>query len=79
MSNVRVFPNPSTGKTIVEFYNPQHKNYQLSVINIYGTTVLEMKDVSEGKIEIDNVNLTPGVYLVRVDGDEVFIGKMIVE
>ena len=76
---LHIYPNPSNGRTNVEFSNPQHKNYKLSVINLFGSIVLEKFDISGDKVEINGGNLSPGIYYIRLQGVNVLIGKMVVE
>ena len=76
--NVNIYPNPFYSKTIIEFINPNHSNYKLSVFSISGNKVFEMYNITSDKIELKKGNLPIGVYIVELKGEIVFKNKMII-
>jgi len=76
---LQIYPNPSNCRTMVEFYNPQHKTYHLKVFNLYGSTVLEKNNISVGNFEFDGSTLSPGIYFLRLQGDNVQVGKLLIK
>ena len=77
--NCNISPNPFSTKTTIEFNNPNHSNYKLSVFSISGNKVFEMDNIKSDKIEFEKDNLPKGVYLVELKGEKVFRGKMVVK
>ncbi len=72
-------PNPFSSKTTIEFNNPNHSKYKLSIFSISGNKVFEKDNIQSHKIEFKRGNLKPGIYLVELKGEKVFRGKMVVE
>ncbi|MBC8486944.1 MAG: T9SS type A sorting domain-containing protein [Bacteroidetes bacterium] len=72
-------PNPFSNKTTIEFPNPNHSNYKLSVFSISGNKVFEMDNIKSDKIEFERGNLPEGIYLIELKGEKVFRGKMVVK
>ncbi|MCD4697833.1 MAG: T9SS type A sorting domain-containing protein [Bacteroidales bacterium] len=77
-TDISIYPNPFEQKSTIEFTNPAHSNYKLSVFNISGNKVFEMDNIKSDKIEFKRGNLPKGVYLIELKGEKVFRGKMVV-
>ncbi|MCD4746385.1 MAG: T9SS type A sorting domain-containing protein [Bacteroidales bacterium] len=75
---LRIYPNPFSDKTTIEFNNPNQLNYKLSVFSITGNKVLEIENIIINKIEIEKGNLSKGIYIVELKGEKVFNNKMII-
>ena len=78
ISDFKVYPNPFSERTRIEFDNPNHKNYNLSVYNISGGKVFEMKDLTSDQVELKRGNLKSGIYIIELKGDEFYGLKKIV-
>jgi hypothetical protein len=52
--------------------------YRLSVYNISGTKVMEIKDIRSDKIELEKGALPAGIYIVELKGDRVYRNKIII-
>ena len=76
--DVNIYPNPFSSKTIVEFFNPNNSNYELSIYSISGNKVFELDNITTNRIEFKKGNLPKGFYLIELKGDRVFKGKMII-
>ena len=76
---VSCFPNPFSNRTTINFHNPTHSNYKLSVFSISGNKVFEMYNIKSDKIEFEKGNLPQGIYLIELKGEKVFRGKMVVK
>ncbi|MCD4697832.1 MAG: T9SS type A sorting domain-containing protein [Bacteroidales bacterium] len=76
---VNIYPNPFSNRTTINFPNPTHSNYKLSIFNISGNKVFEMYNIKSDKIEFKRGNLPNGVYLIEVKGEKIFWGKMVVK
>ena len=69
-SNVRIFPNPTTGKFTIEIKGTG--TVSVNVFNAIGVSVFSEKDItSTGKISrtIDLSLMPEGVYYLKVEGD----------
>ncbi len=77
--NITVYPNPFESKTIIEFLNPEHTNYKLTIFSISGNKLFEMDNIESDKIEFERGNLPNGVYLIELEGEKVYRGKMVVK
>ena len=75
---IKVSPNPINTKATIEFPNPNHSKYILSVFSISGNKVFEMDNIKSDKIEFKRGNLLEGVYLVEIKGEKLFMEKIIV-
>ena len=75
---VKIYPNPFTDKTTIEFSNPNQSNYKLSVFSITGNKVLEIENITKNKVEIKKGNLLNGIYIVELKGEKVFKNKMVI-
>nr|NQU91203.1 T9SS type A sorting domain-containing protein [Bacteroidota bacterium] len=74
-----IYPNPFSNKTNIEFPNPTHSSYTLSIFSISGIKVFEMDNIQSDKIEFERGNLPEGVYLLELKGEKVFRGKIVVK
>lgn len=72
--NIKVFPNPSMGKFIIELAggNPDAKNYNVEVISLLGQEVYNKKLFFEtGREQIELLEgIAQGAYILRVKEDE---------
>jgi hypothetical protein len=65
-------------KTKLKFDNPMHRNYELSIIDIYGDNVYCRRNIHENIIELHKGDLKPGAYFVRLSGEKTVVRKIIV-
>ena len=79
IENPSIYPNPFSNKTTIEFSNPDHSKYKLSVFNITGNKVFEMDNITTDKIEFEKGNLVPGLYILEIKGEKVFRGKIVIK
>jgi len=65
---LRVFPNPSTGRTVLSYSLPNAGSASIKVSDVSGATVLTkaFQAGRMGKVSLDASGLRNGVYLVRV-------------
>ena len=77
-AGMKIYPNPFTDKTTIEFSNPKNKTYTLNVINIMGQVVHIINDINTGKVILNRNNFAPGYYSVEIYGDKIYRGKIII-
>lgn len=77
---ITIGPNPFSGFTTVHFNN-ELKNASYTICDLQGKVVREVPDVNGKEIEIQQEQLTPGIYLLRVDDGEAkpLISKLIIQ
>ncbi|MBC8486943.1 MAG: T9SS type A sorting domain-containing protein [Bacteroidetes bacterium] len=78
-SNLKIYPNPFSSETSINFSNPNNSNYKLSIFNISGNKVFEMDNIKSDKIEFKRGNLPEGVYMIELKGEKVFRSKIVVK
>ena len=64
-----VSPNPSQGRVSIEFDNEKSKQVTVSLINLKGQTVFE-EIINRDIITIDTTPFPPGLYLLKIKGDD---------
>jgi hypothetical protein len=74
-----IYPNPAKDQFTVEFYNPNHRYYDLTLYSIFGKKVFKKQNISGEKVEIETGALLPGVYFVRLIGENSMTGKILIE
>ncbi|MBN1186604.1 MAG: VCBS repeat-containing protein [Bacteroidales bacterium] len=77
--NVRIYPNPFSDKTIIEFPNPDNNNYQLIITTISGKTVAIIENIKTNKVEFEKGILPSGFYMIELRGDNLYRGKIVIE
>jgi hypothetical protein len=76
--NMSIYPNPIISRATINFNNPDHSSYRLSIYNLTGRKVLEMDNITSDKIELRGDMLPAGSYIIKLTGEKVFINKVIV-
>ena len=61
---VKVYPNPFSQSTTLEFVNRNFDSVDLRIVNITGQTVRMINDVRSDRIEIPRGDLTTGLYFI---------------
>jgi len=72
-----IYPNPFHDRTTITFPNPEKKEYVITITNLSGQVVRTFSCWEE-QSELDRDGLTPGIYLIKLSGDIIFRGKLII-
>lgn len=64
-NDLKIFPNPFSEQTILQT-DFQLKNASLTLENIHGQTIKQIKNISGQTINLQRDNLTSGLYFVRL-------------
>jgi hypothetical protein len=70
-----VFPNPSNGQLNINFENAIDSKYNVEVFDIYGKLIYKQEvlnatgNVFNTEINLSNLNLSNGLYLINVNSD----------
>jgi len=74
-----IYPNPFCTETEIFFDNPNNSTYELTIFNLSGNKVVEQTNITTNKIKFDRGNLPNGIYIIELEGDKVFRGKMVIK
>jgi hypothetical protein len=78
-SKVKVYPNPFSTKTTIEFDNPNHQPYSLKLVDASGKTVFKQNGITSDKIVFMKNELPKGIYLFQLSGNRNLSGKLVIE
>ncbi|KPK84903.1 MAG: hypothetical protein AMS27_08780 [Bacteroides sp. SM23_62_1] len=76
---LKIYPNPFTHSTIIEFPNPLFEPYKFILTDISGKIQRIIGDITESRYKLDRGNLEKGLYFVELFGNQVFRGIVIIE
>ncbi|WP_158871107.1 T9SS type A sorting domain-containing protein [Maribellus comscasis] len=77
-SNLKIYPNPTSGIVYVEFPSNVGEKLEVSVFNATGREVLNQSQINTGRFEIEMSNFVSGVYFIKIKGkDKVLPQKLI--
>ena len=76
---MNIYPNPFSEKATIDFDDTDLSGYRLSVYNISGIKVLEMKDIRSDKIEMEKGDFPAGIYIIELKGAKVYRNKIIIK
>jgi len=78
-TDLKVFPNPTTGKFTIELSGKMLTNDGIRVYDIYGKELpLKMINPADQQVEIDISGFAAGVYFIRInDGESVNVTRVI--
>ena len=72
VNNIKIYPNPANNELIVS--TTTGKIEQVVIMNISGQEVFN-QSFSSDKVSIELKNLSPGMYMVKVNGE--YVGKVV--
>lgn len=64
--NVRVAPNPNTGKFDVYFENTNHRNYKVNILDMSGGVLYAEVKQMNNYLNVDATNLAEGFYFINI-------------
>lgn len=78
--NIKLFPNPSSGKLKIDLQECQHTTVHLEITDLQGSKILSV-DLAGGKEYTIESGLAAGVYLytVSLEGKRRYTGKLIIQ
>lgn len=78
-NHISVFPNPFSESTMVYFTNNTHSNYILSITDVTGKIIRQIKNIIDNNIEITKGDLSSGFYMIELKGDKTYHQTIVVE
>ena len=79
IANLKIYPNPFNDKTIIEFNNPNHEEYDMIIRDLAGKIVQTMYSITDEKVEITADKFNEGYYIIELRGEKLYRGKLMVE
>ncbi len=78
-NDVMIFPNPFHNFTTI--YLPINKKYyNIDVVDIQGRIVKSFHNITQNKVILNNKNLLPGLYYIRVvSNNKIYLKKILLE
>ena len=65
-SKLKIYPNPFTNSTVLEFKNDGNNTFELNIFDIAGNKVKTMKNINGTRLSIKKGHLPPGHYFVEL-------------
>lgn len=75
---LKIYPNPFTERTTIEFPNPEMSEYKIVIRDIGGKVVTFFDNVQGEKIVLDRGGLNKGIYFIEVSGNKNYKGRMVI-
>ena len=74
-----IYPNPFSNETTIEFDNPTHSPYTLSVMDVSGRLVSHTQNIIGDKFIFNRKELNTGFYMIELGGEKIFRGHFIID
>jgi hypothetical protein len=78
VQGLSIYPNPFIEWTTVEFDNPNQSDYTMTLTDIAGKTLQVKAHITSGSVRINREDLSPGVYLIELRGDQTYRGRIVI-
>lgn len=77
---VLIYPNPATGSVNIDVNGTVTEDYELTVMNVYGQQVRQLKGKTGTTVRMDTYDLPQGIFIygVRIKGVTATQGKIII-
>ncbi|MFK5856991.1 MAG: trypsin-like serine protease [Bacteroidota bacterium] len=77
---LKIYPNPTSQSTILEFDNPSNENYTIKIFDITGDLMRTINDCKTNKVKLEKGNLSSGYYFIKVVSEKQVLatGKLII-
>lgn len=79
----RVFPNPFSGSTTVQFSHDLGGDYDLRVYSIIGSEIVHIRNIEGDRVQLTKEHLGSGIFLAYLvntqTGEQLFVDKLIVQ
>jgi len=75
---LNIYPNPSSGKTTVYFYNPGRSSYMMVLRDLSGRTIKTVQNISGQEYTFETCGIDPGYYFIELQGTKIFKGKLVI-
>ena len=69
IKNVKLYPNPNSGKFTLEFPNPDMKEHKITITDMLGKVLLVTTTINE-QMQLDLGDFAQGRYMVKLENDK---------
>ncbi len=76
---IKIYPNPVSGQSIVEFSNPDNKKFDCFVFDISGRVLRYYSNITGSSFVFRKKGLTNGIYFIELRGPKIIRGRIIIE
>lgn len=77
---ITMYPNPAAnGFSKIFFNNPENSAYSLQLYDLAGKTMYTEENITNNFVELTTIGLPSGVYIVELNGETTYRGKLTVE
>ncbi len=77
--NIRIYPNPFSEKTWVEFENPFNESFQITLTDLSGKIVRIVNNINAQRIELGRESLSAGIYILELRGSKTYRSLIMIE
>lgn len=71
ISKIEVFPNPVTNELLITNFDSRIKNVNIIITDMTGKTIKSLTSIPvKNTIRINTADLTPGIYILRIYGND---------
>jgi hypothetical protein len=63
-------PNPMESYTVISFNNPENKDFNIQISDLYGKNISQKQNIKSGNIRLGRDDMKPGVYLVTLSNEK---------
>jgi len=80
IGKLNIYPNPSSGDSKIEFANPDHASFNMSISDVSGKIVKRVNNITEQNVIIREGTLTKGVYFIDIKNkNKIYNGKLVIK
>ncbi len=77
--DIRIYPNPFHESALVEFENPSHECFRLTLTDLSGKVVRIINEITAHSIELKRELLSPGLYIIEMRGSKTYRSMIVIE
>jgi hypothetical protein len=77
--SLTIYPNPFSDRTRIEFPNPGNLSYRMIITDLAGKVVRASGQITGSEIVLERRGLQPGIYIMELQGNKIYRGKLLIE
>ena len=78
-SHIKIYPNPFSDQTTIEFPNPDNYKCSLYIIDISGRIIKKFNNIQGTRFVLKKGNLAKGIYCIELRGSGLFREKIFIK
>jgi len=79
IKDLRIYPNPMVDQSKLEFPNQSNQQYRLIVVDASGKVVRIIENITGNNVTINREQLKPGIHIIKLQGEKIYKGKLLVK